>query len=64
MAWVTPADDGVGVTRTVSQPFARDAWSYDDHATHSWVVETGLFDVLVGASSADIRAQATAPLTS
>jgi len=54
---------GVGETQTVSLALARDAWSYYDDATHSWVAEPGLFDILVGSSSAAIRAQATVTLT-
>jgi len=54
---------GAGETQTVSLPLARDAWSYYDDATHAWVAEPGLFDILVGASAADIRVQAAVTLT-
>ena len=43
-----------GETRTVTLHLDRDALAIVDADMH-WTVETGLFDVLVGASSEDIR---------
>jgi beta-glucosidase len=47
----------------VTLPLARDALAYYDDLTHEWVAEAGEFEVLVGASSQDIRATATFTLT-
>ena len=42
---------------------ARDALAYYDDLAHEWVAEAGEFEVLVGASSQDIRGKATFTLT-
>ena len=44
-----------GQKQTVTFPLAIGDWAYWDVKTHSAVVEPGAFDVMVGASSADIR---------
>jgi beta-glucosidase len=48
-----------GDHKTVTLTVARDALAYYDDLTHEWVAEAGTFEVLVGASSQDIRARAT-----
>ncbi|HZS77954.1 MAG TPA: glycoside hydrolase family 3 C-terminal domain-containing protein [Ktedonobacteraceae bacterium] len=48
-----------GESKTVTIPIGRDALAYYDDREHQWVAEAGEFDVLVGASSQDIRATAT-----
>lgn len=48
-----------GESKTVTLSLSRDALAYYDDSTHEWVAEAGTFDVLVGASSLDIRAKAT-----
>jgi beta-glucosidase len=52
-----------GERKTVTLSLARDALAYYDDLTHEWVAEAGAFEVLVGASSQDIRARATFTLT-
>ncbi len=52
-----------GERKTVTLSFARDALAYYDDLTHEWVAEAGTFEILVGASSQDIRANATCTLT-
>ncbi len=47
-----------GETRTVTLPIDMRALSFWDDGLHAWVAEPGAFQVLVGASSADLRAQA------
>ncbi|MBZ5562568.1 MAG: glycoside hydrolase family 3 C-terminal domain-containing protein [Acidobacteriia bacterium] len=47
-----------GQKQTVTLSLAVKDWAYWDVKTHAFVVEPGAFDILVGASSADIRAQA------
>jgi beta-glucosidase len=44
-----------GETRTVSFTLDRSAMSYYSTARHDWVAEPGTFELLVGASSRDIR---------
>ena len=44
-----------GETKTVSAELSRASLSYFDAAGHQWVAEPGRYEVLVGASSADIR---------
>jgi len=51
-----------GETKTVSIPLDWRAFAYYDPARQQWITEDGRFDILVGASSADIRCQATAVL--
>src|SRR5207245_10106463 len=45
-----------GERKTVTLSLARDALAYYDDSTHDWVAEAGEFEVLVGASTLDIRA--------
>lgn len=47
-----------GETRSVSLSLDMRALAYYDDAKAAWVAEAGEFEVLVGASSADIRARA------
>ena len=47
-----------GETRTVSFTLDRAALSWFDAEKHCWVAEPGTFQVLIGSSSADIRASA------
>jgi beta-glucosidase len=51
-----------GECKTVTLSIRREAAYYDDGA-HEWVAEAGEFEVLVGASSQDIRAAAIFVLT-
>ena len=44
-----------GETKTVSFTLPASKLALWDDATHGFVVEPGVFDVLVGASSSDIR---------
>ncbi len=44
-----------GETKTVTFPLPAAKLAFWDEATHGFLVEPGRFDVLVGASSADIR---------
>ncbi|CUS03526.2 Thermostable beta-glucosidase B [Candidatus Promineifilum breve] len=53
-----------GETQTVTIPLDFRAFAYYDPAYRQWVTESGQFDILVGASSADIRGRATATLCS
>lgn len=48
-----------GATKTVTLAISRDALAYYDDRACEWVVEAGEFEVLVGASSQDLRAAAT-----
>jgi beta-glucosidase len=48
-----------GEKRTVTMPVAVSSLAYWNESTHGWVVEREEVRVLVGASSADIRQQAT-----
>ncbi len=52
-----------GERKTVMLSLGRDALAYYDDLAHEWVAEAGEFEVLVGASSQDIRASATFTLT-
>lgn len=47
-----------GQTKTVNVPLGFRAFAYYDPAYEEWVTEDGAFDILVGASAADIRGQA------
>ncbi|WP_407565206.1 glycoside hydrolase family 3 C-terminal domain-containing protein [Streptomyces sp. 184] len=47
-----------GETRTVTLPLARGSLAHWDVTRERWVVERSTYDVLVGASSGDIRARA------
>jgi beta-glucosidase len=53
-----------GETEIVTIDLDRRAFAYYDPAHKGWVTESGAFDVRVGASSADIRLQATVQLQS
>jgi beta-glucosidase len=53
-----------GERRRVTLSLVRDALAYYDDLAHQWVAEAGEFEVLVGASSQDIRATAVFALTS
>ena len=46
-----------GETKTVSMELPGDKLAYWDDGAHSYVTQPGTYDVLVGASSADIRAR-------
>jgi beta-glucosidase len=52
-----------GEFRRVTMTLDRAAMSYFDPARNDWVAEPGVFDVLVGASSADIRLRGSFDLT-
>jgi beta-glucosidase len=47
-----------GETKTVSFDLDRAALSWFDSEKHAWVAEPGTFHILIGSSSADIRATA------
>jgi beta-glucosidase len=49
--------------KTVTLSIACDALAYYDDLARAWVAEAGVFEVLVGASSEDIRSTATFTLT-
>lgn len=46
-----------GETKQVRFVLKNDAFSFFDEKTMSWVLEPGIFDLLVGASSSDIRSE-------
>ncbi len=48
-----------GEQKTLTLSLDRDTLAYYDDLTHEWVAEAGAFEVLVGASSQDIRASST-----
>jgi hypothetical protein len=48
----------------VSLPLAAKDLAFWDVKTHAWRVEDGHFDIAVGSSSADIRAQGSLILAS
>ncbi len=52
-----------GEHKTVTLCIGRSALAYYDDLAHKWVAEAGEFEVLVGASSQDIRATAPFVLT-
>jgi beta-glucosidase len=52
-----------GERKTVILSLTRDTLAYYDDLTHEWIAEAGEFEVLIGASSQDIRASATFTLT-
>ncbi|HET9918783.1 MAG TPA: glycoside hydrolase family 3 C-terminal domain-containing protein, partial [Ktedonobacteraceae bacterium] len=52
-----------GECKTVTLTLDRDALAYYDDLTHEWVAEAGEFELLVGASSQDIRSRAVFTLT-
>jgi beta-glucosidase len=53
-----------GETKTVSVPLDFRAFAFYDPAYHQWITEDGEFDILIGASSADIRGTVTVALQS
>ncbi len=53
-----------GETKTVTIELGFRAFAYYDPAYHQWVTEDGEFDILIGASSADIRATLAVTLQS
>ncbi|MCB8967507.1 MAG: glycoside hydrolase family 3 C-terminal domain-containing protein [Ardenticatenaceae bacterium] len=53
-----------GETKTVSFTLNTRAFAYYDPAYQQWITENGEFDILVGASAADIRCRATVNLQS
>lgn len=53
-----------GETKTASFTLDSRAFAYYDPAYRQWITEDGEFDILIGASSADIRCQATVTLQS
>ncbi len=48
-----------GETRRVEIELPVDEWAYYDAGQAGWVLEPGIYKLLVGASSADIRGEAT-----
>lgn len=52
-----------GATTTVRFTLDRTALAFWDDSRHAWMAEAGTFEVLVGASSQDIRLQASFQLT-
>ena len=53
-----------GETKTVTIPLNFRAFAFYDPAYRQWVTESGQFDILIGASAADIRCTATVTLQS
>jgi beta-glucosidase len=53
-----------GETKTVTIPLDFRAFAYYDPAYRQWVTEDGQFDILIGASAADIRGTVTVTLQS
>lgn len=53
-----------GETKTVSVPLDFRAFAYYHPAYKQWITEDGEFDILIGASSSDIRATVTVTLKS
>jgi beta-glucosidase len=51
-----------GARTTVRIPLGTDAFRYWDTATHSWRTDPGRYEILVGASSRDIRSSAVVTL--
>jgi beta-glucosidase len=52
-----------GEARPISFPLDRSALAYYDPARKEWVTESGAYEVLVGASSRDIRVRGAFELT-
>jgi len=52
-----------GETKSVSLTIDKYAISYFDEDRNAWIAEQGLFTLLTGPSSADIRAEATFELS-
>ncbi len=53
-----------GESETVTIEFDKRAFAFWDTASHNWQVEAGDFEILVGASSRDIRSEASVSLSS
>ncbi|KAA3660221.1 MAG: glycosyl hydrolase, partial [Chloroflexi bacterium] len=53
-----------GETKTISITLNFRAFAYYDPAYRQWITETGKFDILIGASAADIRCRTTITLQS
>jgi beta-glucosidase len=53
-----------GESKTVSLHLDREAFWYYNPAKGGWIVESGDFEILIGASSQDLRLRATATLLS
>ena len=53
-----------GETKTISIPLDFRAFAFYDPRYHQWITESGEFEILVGASSADIRQRASVNLES
>jgi len=53
-----------GETKTVSIPLDVRAFAYYHPAYRQWITEDGDFDILIGASAADVRARLTVTLQS
>jgi beta-glucosidase len=53
-----------GETRTVNIPLDFRAFAYYHPAYKQWITDDGEFDILIGASAADIRCSATVTLRS
>jgi len=52
-----------GERKTVTLLLTRESFAYFDDVAHQWVAEAGVFDLLVGSSSRDIRITAQVELT-
>ena len=50
---------GKGETSSVTVHLDRNAFEYYDAAKHTWVTDHGMYEVLVGTSSRDLRLEAT-----
>lgn len=48
-----------GETKTVTVTFDARSWAFYDDSKSRWIVEPGTFQILVGASSRDIRSRTT-----
>jgi beta-glucosidase len=48
-----------GESKNVTFTLDRDSFAYYSMAKHEWIAEPGKFEILVGASSRDIRSRAT-----
>ena len=44
-----------GETKSVEMNLEKDAFEYYNPTLHKWVLEPGVFDILVGASSENIK---------
>jgi len=52
-----------GGTQTITMVLDRSSLAYYDDLTQEWVAEAGRFEILMGSSSADVRATATFTLS-